>query len=400
MKILLVNKYWYPRGGAERAVLLTKKILETAGHTVEIFGMKHEKNEQNPPHFIDTISYDRGSFVSRLIAGVKSVYNRDAKKKFCRLIESFGPDIVHFHNIYHQLSFSLFDVVRRKNIPSVFSLHDYKILSPNYRLFNKKGLDRSSLGGAYYWCFLKNTLGSLGASFFAMIEAYVRRWKKWSAVVDCYIAPSVFMKSICESTTIPMRQIEVIPNPLEVSKKTPSVGNFVTYVGRLTKEKGVETLLAAAKKTPNITYHIIGDGPEKPSLLAYSKNHAITNVHFFGWLSGEKLSTAIDRARFVVIPSVWYENNPYSILETLAKGKVVIGSAIGGIPELLPKKCLFIPGDVEDLVRCITLWYTAPLSILVSQGRMLQKSILEKTDWHRYGQCLEKVYRSVRLKNI
>ena len=171
MKILLVNKYWYARGGAERVVFLTKRVLEDAGHTVEVFGMKQKKNTLENEYFIDTIDYATGSWMARIMYGIKSIYNVDAKKRFAKLVDDFAPDVIHFHNIYHQLSYALLDVVRAKNIPSVMTLHDYKMLSPNYTLFHHNTIDTSMLGGKYYRCLLHNAMGSWARSFFVMCEA-------------------------------------------------------------------------------------------------------------------------------------------------------------------------------------------------------------------------------------
>lgn len=399
MKILLVNKYWYARGGAERVVFLTKRVLEDAGHTVEVFGMKQEKNTLENEYFIDTIDYATDSWMARVMYGIKSVYNVDAKKRFAKLVDDFAPDVIHFHNIYHQLSYSLLDVVRAKNIPSVMTLHDYKMLSPNYTLFHHNTIDTSMLGGKYYRCLLHNAMGSWIRSFFAMCEAYLRSWKKWSIVVDWYIAPSACMKTLCKKSGIPMDNIQVVQNPIE--EDTVSLpGNTVVYVGRLAKEKGVLTLLGAAQHTPHISYKIVGDGPEKSLLEQYCITHHIKNVEFCGWLEGETLDQAITAAKFVVVPSEWYENCPYSVLEVMAKGKVVIASAIGGIPELLPKACLFEPGDVDGLAQIIQQWYTAPLSLLVHNGAVLQNKVRSEMSVAVYSKKLQEIYTTITTRIV
>jgi glycosyltransferase involved in cell wall biosynthesis len=393
MKILLVNKYWYLRGGTERVVFLTKKLLEEAGHTVEIFGMHHPKNTIQNEHFIDYIDYKKPS----LRAALKSIYNTDARDKFKALVEEFQPDVVHLHNMYHQLSFSLLDVLKKKKIHTVMTLHDYKMLSPNYTLFHHGNIDVDSLGKKYYSCVLNNCMESIGKSFASTVEAYFRKWKKWQGAIDHYISPSVFMKDLCVKAGWNAEQIKVVPNPIDLTTYTVSKkeGEYVAYIGRISKEKGIDILLKAAKQTPDISYRIVGDGPEKNTLETYVKNQNIKNVVFDGWQSGKKLADLIDNARIIVVPSVWYENCPLSILETMAVGKIIIGSDIGGISELLPKHLLVHPKDVGDLVKLIQSWYGSSSQKRREEGSFLAQKVLKRHATAGYVKDIIKVYQSV-----
>ena len=143
MKVLLVNKYWYIRGGAERMVFVTKELLEKAGHEVEIFGMNHPDNIFSNDYFVDYLDYRKSKGIKKIKSVCKTIYNKQAKENFARLVKDFRPDVVHFHNIYHQLSFSLLEVTKAQKIPTVMTLHDYKMISPNYSLYHHNKIDDS-----------------------------------------------------------------------------------------------------------------------------------------------------------------------------------------------------------------------------------------------------------------
>ena len=390
MRVLLVNKYWYLRGGTERVLFLTKKILEEAGHEVHIFGMHHEKNTVGDRYFADFV--DLGTFSLSAIG--KSIYNREAKQKFAEVLDEVQPDVVHFHNVYHQLSFSLLDALKGRHVRTVMTLHDYKMLSPNYTLFHHGKIDDGSLGRKYYRCLLNNCMESYGKSVVATIETYLRAVKGWQRQIDRYIAPSVFMKDLCVKAGWNEAAIKVVPNPIdiEVFPSHSRDGGYVAYIGRLSEEKGIETYVAAAKELPQIPFRIVGDGPLKKSLETYVVKEKIKNITFDGWVSGKELVTRMQEARIIVVPSVWYENCPLSMLEAMGAGRVVIGSDIGGITEHLPAELLVPPGDPRMLAKHVASWYSCSSQKRAFMGRRLQKRVAKKHSIKRYTEALMRVY--------
>ncbi len=388
------------RGGAERIVLESKNMLESAGHKVAVFGMHHPENIIENKYFIPYIDYKNLGVIGKIRAGLKSIYNKEAKKQFEQLVDDFKPDLIHFHNIYHQLSFSLFDVVRKKNIKSVMTLHDYKMISPNYTLFHHGHIDDTSIGKKYYRCLFSNCMESWGRSFFSTIEAYLRHFKKWKDVIDVYIAPSQFMKDMCVEAGLSEKKIHVLQNPITIKKENikQKEGNYVAYVGRLSKEKGVDILLKAAKETPDIPYKIIGDGPERKSLESYVKKCYIKNVHFYGWQTGSALDTFIAQARMIVIPSVWYEPFGLVVLEAQIKGKTVIGSDIGGIKELINKELLVEAGNSKALEKKIRIWYNNPSEKRQIMQKQIYKKIKEKYNIEKHRHALVSVYEKLCIK--
>ncbi|MFA5813746.1 MAG: glycosyltransferase [Patescibacteria group bacterium] len=395
MKVLLVNKFWYLRGGAERVVFATKQMLEDSGHQVEIFGMNHPRNELSNRYFIDFVDYQSIKGIKRARAALKSIYNRQARDNFKKLIEEFQPDIVHFHNIYHQLSFSLFDVIKEKKIPAVMTLHDYQLICPNYNLYHHGRIDEESCLGSYYKCILNNCLENLGESIFAAIGAYFTEWKGYREVIGKYISPSEFLKNKFINYGFSAGQITVIPNPIDLAlyDRAKVDGEYVGFFGRLSREKGLEVLLQAAKNTPEILYKIVGEGPMEKDLRFKIADFRLKNVSVEGFQTGKKLAQSIDGARIIVVPSVWYENCPLSILEAKAMGKVALGSDIGGMSELLPRELLFKAGDAKELSEKISRWFQAPFTQRKKIGLDLRETVAEQNDPKKYLRSLLVVYR-------
>lgn len=394
MKILLVNKYWYIRGGAEKAVLATKKLLEDAGHEVEIFGMRHPQNLFENKYFIDFVDYDKLNFIQKIKYGLAAIYNHEAKKRFSALLKDFKPDVIHFNNIYHQLSFSLIDVARAAKIKTVFTVHDYKILSPNYNLFHHNKIDESCAGGNYYRCLFNNCLENFGESMVATVEAYLKKWKNWSAQIDTFIAPSEFVRKKCIQYGLDGKKIITVPYPVDVNEwpQTKTDGDYVTFFGRLSSEKGVETFLEAAKLNSDIPFMIIGDGPQRAFLEQKKKVLGIDNMSFVGFKRGLELTELLSQARIVVVPSVWYEVSGLTILEAQAMGKVVLGSKIGAIPESVSEECLFEPKDGLTLAKLVKKWYSCPFAKRKEISEQLRGKVAEKHSPSQYLNALVDIY--------
>lgn len=398
MRVLLVNKFWYQHGGSERVAFATKKLLEQAGHEVEIFGMKNTKNEFSNEYFSDYVDYKTMSGWKRVVAGLKAIYNFDAKHKFEKLVKDFRPDVIHFHNIYHQLSFSLLDVGKKYKVPMVMTLHDYKMISPNYTMFHHGKIDESCTGGHYYRCILNNCMENFRMSFIAVIEAYFRKFKKYKDYINLYISPSQFLKDKFVQAGFSQEKIMVLPNSVQPSGEAVGVvGDYVAFIGRLAKDKGVDVLISAARNLPQIKFRIIGTGPIENELKNSAKD--LANVEFCGYKTGEELKTLIAGANLIVVSSIWYENCPLSVLEAKAMGKIIIGSNIGGIPEMLPKELLFAPGNVSDLVNKIKHYHNLLEGDRKALTDKLKREVGEANSEERYYHDLLNAYEKALAGN-
>lgn len=363
MKILQVNKFNYIRGGAEKYFIDLSKELEKAGHEVAVFSMKHPKNFKSKweKYFVSRISFNEASLRDKLLAPFRILYSFEAKIKFKKLIKDFKPDIIHIHNIYHQISPSILSVAKKYKIPVVMHVHDYKLICPNYQLFVDNQICYRCRGGKYYKClkhkcFKKSYL----KSFLAAIEMYFhhRILNIYFKNIDLFIAPSNFMKETLVSFKVPEEKIKVIYNFTVINQVENQGGDYGLYFGRLSSEKGVDVLLKAlALSKGDLKIKIVGSGPEEKQLKTLCDKLKLNNrVEFLGYKLGVELELIIKNAKVIFMPSIWAENMPFSLLESLSFSKVVIASKIGGMSELIEDNksgFLFQNGDFKTLASKI-----------------------------------------------
>ena len=359
MNILYLNNFNYLRGGAESVFLAEANLMERHGNRAHIFSRQHPKNF---PSLYDRY-FPREMVTDSLkpsINGLRSLlqlfYNREAKRGLSRMLDSISIDVAHAHNIYGGLTTSVLDLLYKRNVPVLLTLHDYKLICPNYKLMANGHICEDCKTGKFYMA-VRNSChkDNLVASAIYAFETYFNEWfGKYRKNIRFLIAPSRFMKAKFIEFDWPENHIEYIPNFLFLSEFEPQFnpGNYFLYLGRLSSEKGILTLINAFMKTKseNVKFLIVGEGPIRNQLEEHVK--ADSRILFTGYLSGDKLKETTRNALAVVVPSEWYENAPISILEAMAFGKPVIGARIGGIPEMIDDGLngyLFEPRDVDDL---------------------------------------------------
>ncbi len=358
MKILLINKYFYPKGGSETLFFSQADLLKKNGHDVCFFSMQHPKNLKDScdPYFLPHVDYDQpGSLQDRIKAAGRLLYSKTAQKKIEALIQQEKPDIVHLHNIHHQISPSILPVLKKHRIPVVMTLHDYKMVCPVYTLFRDGQVCEDCSGKKYIHCLRHRcTKHSLSKSLLNTLEMYLHHLLlNIYSQVDVFLSPSRFLAvKAAEMGFAP--KIQLLPNFIDLDNVSPVYTweeKAVAYFGRLSPEKGIPVLLDAFKGL-DLECWIFGDGPERPRLEAMVHKNGLANIRFFGHLDREKLHRHLKKAMFVVLPSLWYENHPYAAAEAFALGKPVVASRIGGLPELVRDDqtgMTFEPGKAEDL---------------------------------------------------
>lgn len=362
MKILQVNKFHYPRGGADKYFLNLSQALRDKGHEVAVFSMHHPLNQasQWSKYFVSRLSFNEADLKDKLKMPGRIIYSQAARRQFKKLIKDFKPDIVHYHNIYHQLSPSILSVAKEQGIKSVIHLHDYKLICPNYQLFTKGQVCQACRPKKYYHCLTKKCFkNSYLKSALASTEMYLHHsiFNLYQKNLDYLISPSQFLKDKFIDFGWPAEKIKVITNPFDPSlKKLDNLPeeNYLLYFGRLSQEKGIATLLQAASQT-NSQLKILGEGPLEADLKSQAAKLKVS-VDWLGFKQGRELELIINQARAVVIPSIWWENMPLNLLEALSLGKIVIAAKTGGIPEIINDQkngLLFKAGDVQDLVAKI-----------------------------------------------
>ncbi|MFW6128629.1 MAG: glycosyltransferase family 4 protein [Candidatus Aminicenantaceae bacterium] len=358
MKVVLVNKFLFPKGGDAIYVNLIGKLLSEKGHDIAYWGMLYPENSdfKYSQYFIPFIDYNNlTGFKNKLRAAGNILYSKEAKGNFEKVIHKFKPDIVHVNNFAHQISPSILPTAKKYDLPVVMTIHDYKLVCPAYTMMSKGFPCEECKNGNYHMCFLKKCVkDSYVKSLINWIEMTLHhKIMKIYKHVDVYISPSNFLKSKIIEMGF-KGEIIHIPNFVYQDTFEPylnSRANRLCYFGRLSNEKGLFTLLRA-KKNISFPLVIIGEGPEKDRLEKFARNNKIKNIKFLGYKSGTQLINEISRSLAVVISSEWYENNPYSVIEAFACGKAVVGSRIGGIPELVKDGITgltFQPGNASDL---------------------------------------------------
>lgn len=368
MKILMIDKFYFVKGGVERYLFEVTKILEKQGHTVIPFAMQHPDNVETEyaSYFVDNIDYNelnplRHPFQT-LRASVRVIYSLHAKRRLEALINDVRPDIAHLHMIDHQISPSILHTLKKHGIPVIQTVHQYKLVCPNYRFYieHKQEICERCLHGAYYNAFLQRChKASAAASLLISLEAYVHRLLNIYRIVDRFHVPSAFIGEKIVSGGIPAEKVvhHFLTLNMDDYPYQPDSGDYYLYYGRLSGEKGLLTLLKAVQLAgTDMELVIVGDGPVRSQLEQYVTTQALQQISFRGYQSGETLRRTLGGAAFVVVPSEWYENSPFVIYEPFCMGKPVIGAEIGGIPEFIEhgkRGLLFPPGDAEQLAAAI-----------------------------------------------
>ncbi len=353
MRILYVNKYNYLKGGAERVLITEMDMMKSHGHDIAVFASRHPNNmpSEFSGEFVEEENYFNAGLVHKIKAAFKIVYSFEALEKFGRVIDVFKPDIIHAHNIYAQLSTGILDAAKKRDVPTVLTAHDYKLVCPSYMMLDHGKICEKCMGGNYYHCF---TTGchkeDRAASAVYMAETYFNAWFKKYDSVRKFICPSHFMMSKI-ANRFPEKRIVVLNNPVDVSAYIPSSSDegYYLYTGRLSKEKGVFTLIRAFKEM-GLPLKIAGTGPLEGE--CHKLSEGVSGIQMMGYKTGKELEELYRSAHACVVPSEWYENAPMSVIEPLAYGKPVIGARIGGIPELIQEEksgLLFKPFEPEDL---------------------------------------------------
>ena len=399
MKILLVNKFHYRKGGAETYYLTVGSELERMGHEVAYFSMKHPNNLpcKWDKYFVTQREYnDVKNPLSAVRDGIALIYSPEAKRNFQALCEEFRPDVVHLNNVHRQITLSILDApyLKEHHVPVFYTAHDYVTVCPGYLMLDGEGrvCDACLEDGKYRHCIENRCVkGSRAKSALAALEASFNSSHHSNERIDRVIAPSRFMRSKLIEGGWPEGKVEALQNFADdaILARASGVADDVTdrespyllFFGRLSAEKGVDVLLrafdAAAPSLPrDMRLIVVGDGPDAAEFreLAVSLDSA-PRIEFAGYQTGDALQIYVERASLAIASSRWRENMPYSIVEAFAAGTPVIGTRIGGIPELVTDGVTGFacePGDVatmaDAMVRGAEAFLDAPVYVRMQES--------------------------------
>ena len=349
MKVLLIDNYFYRKGGAEVVFLNTGNLLSERGHEVVYFSQTWDKNLpcNQALFFSKGRDLNASSIRDKIKALCHYFYNREAAKKLEKLIKAECPDIAHIHLFWGGISPSIFRVLKKHKIPIVHTAHDYRMICPAYSFKDGKGrICERCGGGAFFHCILRRCAkGKIIESIVMAVEMYMRYvFLHPARYVDRFIFVSEFSRkkhfqydkrfALAKSVTLyNFQDSSVLNQNGEGSVNT--FNSYYLYYGRLSREKGIATLLRSVSRCPSVLLKIVGAGPLEKELKNLCKDESIQNVQFVGFKSGQELYEIVQGAKFVCVPSEWFENNPMAIIEAYTLHTPVIGATIGGIPEII-----------------------------------------------------------------
>lgn len=361
MKVLLINNFFYRKGGSEAVFFNTADILKDAGHQIVYLSYEDEKNilTSESAYFIK-----HGGAVRR----IRDFFNNpDAARALEDLLIKEKPDIAHAHLFWGGVSPSIFKVLHKYNVPLVHTAHDYRMVCPAYLLKDGQGnFCEKCKGGKFYNCAIRRcSKGSVIESTLMSLEMYYRNTSHHPVNnIDGIIFVSEFSKrkhiefdnKFDKSKTLVLYNCpsDRVNESLDTSRD--NFDSYYLFYGRLSNEKGIYTLIKSIKEFPKMQLKVVGTGPLESELKNYCEENEITNVDFLGYKTGKELYDIVAKAKYVCVPSECYENNPMTIVEAYSLGTPVIGAAIGGISEVVNEGntgFTFKSGSLDSLNKAI-----------------------------------------------
>lgn len=410
MRILYCNKYNFAFSGTETYLFSAMKMMQERGHETALFSMADPRGDPTPfdrylvkhqdfkaPHRIS----------SRVRLAMHAIYSVEARTKLRAMIRDFKPDIAHVRNIYHHLSPSILWELKAQGVPVIYHLNDFKLLCPCYNMVSASGkaCERCK-DGKFKNVILRHCYsGGVAASGALAAEAYVHRWlRTYERCVDLILAPSQFAKrklvegGWSSSTITVLPHFQTIPDTITAPD---AFSDTILYFGRLSREKGIQDLLDAARTLPHLHFVIAGDGPERKSLEDLATSFGITNMTFTGHVAGPALDRLIAASQFTVFPSHAYETFGKSILESYAQARAVIASDLGSRRELIDENktgLLYPSGNVDKLAASIEFLFKHP-EVAREMGAEARRLVIEKYSPEQHFQALTSIYQDLRSRD-
>ncbi len=362
MKVLMVNKFLFKNGGSETYMFSIGNKLEELGHEVQYFGMDHEKNcaKNRLGIYTKNMDFHGGSLINKLLYPIKTIYSFEARKKIRKVLNDFSPDVLHINNFNYQLTPSIileidkWRKISKKKCLIIYTAHDYQLICPNHMLYIpiKHELCDKCTRGKYLNCYKNkcihnSNLKSLVGSFEGLYWKKKKVYKKIDKIICCsnFVKTKLDCNPFLKEKTITLLNFVSDIKPQKYKKE-----NYVLFFGRFSEEKGIKTIIKVCKELKDINFIFAGSGPLEEEI------NSIPNINNVGFKTGKELYDIIEKAKISIVPSEWYEPFGLTIVESQKLGTPVIGSYIGGIPEIIKNGwngVTFKPGDSEQLRRII-----------------------------------------------
>lgn len=398
MKILNVAQNYRITGGSDRYFFSLESLLREKNHVVIPYCAAHQDNSFSEwsEFFPPRVDFQRPGLRDIL----QYVYSWPARKNISDLIEYSPVDIAHLHIYYGQLTSSILTALKDKGIPTVQTLHEYKIVCPVYTL-TSNGSFCKDCRGKHYWHAVTNRCnrGSLFRSFLSAIESYVSRMNGALSGIDHFIAVSDFLRDQVVQLGVPAEKVTTVHNFIDASGIEPSFtpGEYFLYFGRIESIKGVFTLVEAFRPLRNEKLLFVGTGSALEKLREIVERDSLDHIYVLGFKSGRELEDLIRRSICTITPSEWYETFGLTLVESFAFGRPVIASRIGGMPEVVSDGIdghLFNAGDILALRESIVRM-AANRKKAAEFGRSGREKVLNKFNPDRHYRKIMSVYEKV-----
>jgi glycosyltransferase involved in cell wall biosynthesis len=388
MKILVVYNSYQRPNGEDIVFSQERQILEEGGHEVVTFCRSN----------FEISSY---SALKQVVLLKRAVWATDTKQEIASVLQQEKPDIVHVHNTFLMISPSIYSACREAGVPAVQTLHNYRLLCPASTFLKHGRICEECVGHSLwrsvaYGCYRDSRAATATVALTVGVHRQIGTWNK---LVDGYIALTEFGRQKFIVGGLPAEKIAVKPNfvhPDPGTRRGPGEGAL--FVGRLSEEKGVGTLLSAWRRLrSSIPLDVVGDGPLRPALEAESQGQMLKSVQFRGWMPRDQTLETMKLARFLIFPSEWYEGFGMTIIEAFACGVPVICSRLGAAEELVADGRTglhFTPGDAEDLAQKVEWAWSHPEE-MEAMGRAARAEYEVKYSADRNYQMLLDIYRRV-----
>jgi len=403
--LLSINNFHYRRAGSDALFMDHDRLFQSRGWSTAVFSMRHADNEPSvwESYFVEELELTRSySIADRLRLAGKVMYSFEARAQLQRLLARFSPDIAHVHSVYHHISPAIMPVLHAHGIPIVLTAHDYKLACPAYKMFDGRNICEECKGGRLTPLVHKRCIhGSAAISTLVAAESALHRALGSYDYVQRIVCPSLFMRRKLIEWGWPAEKLVQVRNFCDASLWQPAFepGDYFLYFGRLAPEKGLPTLLRAAALA-RVPLKIVGSGSIQLELLQLAQNLGV-QAEFIPHSAAGRLSALIAGARATVLPSEWYENASLAILESMACGKPVIASSIGGNPEMvLPERngWLFAVRDADALAERLRAVADMPDAALSAIGRQAREFVATEFSSERYFAAMSALYSSVGVK--
>lgn len=362
MKIMMVHNAYQQSGGEEVVFENEKCLLERNGH--DVF-----------PYVRSNMELRNASLLDRLAVAPRMVWSSKTRREFAAKLDAERPDIVHIHNTFLVISPSIYSACLERGIPIVQTLHNFRLLCPSANFFRDGSVceacvDHALIPSIQHGCYRHSRGATAGV---AAMLTFHRMFDTWRRSVSRFIALTEFAKRKFVASGFSPDRFAVKPNFADCDPgERLHVGDYAAFVGRLDEPKGVLVLLDAWKRLPvQYPLQIVGEGPERPAMEKQVREQQISGIVFRGRLSRAETIEIVQGARFIIVPSIWYEGFPMCIVESFACGTPVLCSRLGGLPEIVEDHLTglhFNPGDAHDLAKTVEWGWNHPTE-LIKMGR-------------------------------